>query len=383
MAKAPTITDVVEAQVVTRKIPRPGVEASRIDKLRKIVEKHSDATFHIVIAQIDPDAVGSAFGMYEVLTLCGATSIEILYSGVIAHPQNEAICNKFNLLGKMKKITDLDSDPGGVVLVDSCLRKDSRLPFEVDPLIVVDHHRDSDVVESSDKFLWLDDEAGSAATLVLELLSELGGEGWEFRPDLAIMLALGVYTDTKDLVNSHQRDSDAYGWAARYAPTADLKKLIQYNRPMSYLKLLAAAVESAGDGNFRDGRVVASLGHIAAKHGDYLAMIADEFLRTTGVVMAITWAVVEQRRPDGEIKKNVRLCARSDDITLNLNQFLRERFGTGSGAKTLPDGVGEGGALVELELGPWLRESEMIEVVSRRIKEWVFGEEDADDVETK
>jgi len=369
----------LEVQKVTRRISNSGLDGPRIDKFTRIVKTATegdstdgDVSFTIIVAQIDPDALGSAFGMQALLDLLGHGSV-IYYSGRVSHPQNEALCNKFNLLSKMTHISKIaDEHKKNVILVDSNRAKDSRMPVALAPVIVVDHHRDSDVVEDDNSFVWLDEEIGAASTQIVELLNHLAPPDWKISDSLALMLALGIYTDTKEMIRAGSRDQECYAWCKRYANYGDLLQMILYKRPFSFLKNLARAVGYVDKRNtFRQGRIVASLGHISSKQGDDLAMIADEFLRTTGVVLAVTWAVVEHNGIE-----SVRVCARSEDLTLNLGNFLKERFGEKSGAKLLPDGAGEGGALVELEVGPWLRKDEMVEAVGLRIIEWLFDHED-------
>lgn len=371
-----------EVRAVTRRIAGAEIKPKQIDSLKSVVADiaASGLVPTIIVSQIDPDALGSAWGMQEVFRLLGIESVNIVYSGRVAHPQNEALCNKLGLLGKMTHVSKVDpSTLGYTVLVDSNRAKDSRLPFEVDPIIVVDHHRDSDIEDGDHKFLWLDETVGSASTMVLEILSELVDESWEFREDLALSLALGVYTDTKDLLSAGPRDREAFGWASRYANNTDLRALIRYKRPDSYYRNLATALQHF---KHKHGRLVATVKSIPSKQGDDLSMIADEFLRKNGVTMAIVWGVVELKNSStGETAKGVRVCARSEDITNNLGDFLKERFGKASGAKLLPDGQAEGGALVQLEVGPWLREDEMIEIIGRRIREWLFDEEIVEAIE--
>ena len=371
----------VDGRLVTRRIVGNDVKPKQLEHLKVVVDRitASGCVPNIIVAQIDPDALGSAWGMREILLLLGVQDVNIVYSGRVAHPQNEALCNKLGLLGKMTHIAQVDPESlGFTILVDSNRRVDSRLPFEVDPTIVIDHHRDSDIDDSDNKFIWLDESAGSASTMVLELLSELVDDDWDFREDLALSLALGVYTDTKDMLSAGARDREAFGWAARYANNTDLRALIRYKRPDSYYRNLATALVNF---KHKHGRLVATVRSISAKQGDDLAMIADEFLRKNGVTLAIVWGVVELKNPEtGETSKGVRVCARSEDITTNLGSFLKERFGKASGAKLLPDGQAEGGALVQLEVGPWLREDEMIEIIGRRIREWLFDETAEEDL---
>lgn len=378
-----------ETSVVTRKIARPGLDGSRIEALRRVVESVPEKEpFSILIAQIDPDAIGAAFGMQEVLGHLGR-SAHIYYQGRVGHPQNEALCQKLGLMSRMRPIVspdiaDASKDvPLNIILVDSSRAKDSRLPFEVNPVIVVDHHEKSDIKDRPDIFLWLDESAGSASTMVAELLSEITPEGWEFKSDLALMLALGIYTDCKSNTRSGDRDDQAYAWVKRYTNNTDLSSLVNYKRKFSFLIHLARAVAYVEKyDTYRKGRILGGLGRIPEKSADDLAMVADELLRTVGAPLAVTWAMVEVKGSNGETTLKIRVCARSEDYTTNLVDTLGDRFGEWSGAKTLPDGSAEGGALFEFPgVGPWLKDDEMEEIVNRRIIEWFYDREDAGAVE--
>jgi nanoRNase/pAp phosphatase (c-di-AMP/oligoRNAs hydrolase) len=269
--------------------------------------------------------------------------------------------------------------PINAVLVDSSRSKDSRIPYAIDPVVVVDHHGRSDVEETEDTFVWVDETAGSACTLVAETLSEITPEKWEFKPDLALMLALGIYTDTQSNTRAGDRDNQAFAWVKRYASATDLAALVNFKRQFSFMKNLARAVQYIERyDTYRQGRILGGLGRIPEKQGDDLAMVADELLRTVGAPLAVTWAVVETKSATtGEVVSKIRVCARSEDYTTNLSEALRTRFGDKSGAKILPDGSAAGGALFEFPgIGPWVAEVEMEDIIHRRIMEWFFdGEE--------
>lgn len=391
------MTDSVEQSdpgPTTKSLKGP-IDAPSPEKFKQIVELHGKSgPFSIIIAQIDPDAIGSAFGMQEALQQLGYNS-HIYYRGKVGHPQNDALCNKLGLMSRMKQLPTKLSVPrednelaesGGeissqvhlpnVVLVDSSKANDSRLPFVVSPVIVVDHHQKSDIVPSDDIFLWLDESSGSASTMVAELLQSITSEEWEPKPDLALMMALGIYTDCKSNCRTGPRDDNAYSYLKRYTNNTDLTALVQYKRPFSFLQHLARAVRYVEKyDTYRKGRILAGLGRIPEKCGDDLAMVADELLRTIGAPLALTWAVVEKKGKDAA--HTIRVCARSEDYITNLAETLGNRFGPQSGAKTLPDGSAEGGALFELPMGHWFKEDEMEEIINRRIIEWFFETDDS------
>lgn len=374
-----------ESMAVTRKLARPGVGEDRIEKFKRVVEEtKKSGPFSILIAQIDPDAIGSAFGMQELLIQLGCVA-HIYYQGRVGHPQNEMLCSKLGLMGRMRTMPSADEvSLTNVVLVDSNQAEDSRLPFTVSPVIVVDHHEASDIEDDPDTFLWLDESSGSACTMVAELLSEITPDSWEFKSDLALMLSLGIYTDCKANTRSGERDDSAYAWVKRYTNNTDLVSIVSYKRKFSFLQHLARAVAYVEKyDTYRKGRILGGLGRIPEKCGDDLAMVADELLRTVGAPLAVTWAMVEVKNKEtGETSLKIRVCARSEDYTTNLGEILLARYGDKSGAKTLPDGSAEGGALFEFPgMGPWLKDDEMEEIVNRRIIEWFYEQDDSGTVE--
>jgi nanoRNase/pAp phosphatase (c-di-AMP/oligoRNAs hydrolase) len=380
-----------ESIAVTRKLTRSGLDEDRIEKLKRVAEERAaHGPFCIFIAQIDPDAIGSAFGMQEVFNLLGHSS-HIYYQGRVGHPQNEALCQKLGLMSRMRPLFEPGADvvgepPENIVLVDSSKRKDSRLPFVIDPVITVDHHEKSDIKDNDDIFLWLDESSGSASTMVAELLSEMTPESWEFKSDLALMLALGIYTDCKSNTRSGERDDQAFAWVKRYTDASLLCDLVNYKRKFTFLKHLARAVAYVDKHDtYRKGRILGGLGRIPEKCGDDLAMVADELLRTVGAPLAVTWAVVEVKdKTTNETTLKIRVCARSEDYTTPLGETLSERFGDKAGAKSLPDGSAEGGALFEFPgVGPWVSDSEMEELIHKRIMEWFYDTDESGTGETK
>jgi len=384
------VTDTTETTMtITRKIPRPGIEEPRLDKFKRVIgETAPNGHFAILVAQIDPDAIGSAFGMQEILKILGEEG-HIYYSGKVAHPQNEALANKYNLVARMRPIQDLfreDSEgvarlvTPNIILVDSNQARDSRIPGEVSPVIVVDHHRNSDVVEHENTFVWLEEaDVGSASTMVAEMFSELIPDDYEIKGELGVMLALGIYTDTKGRTRAGTRDEAAYVWCKRYADNTDLIRLILYKRPFSFLENLARGVAYIKKfDTYRQGRILAGLGRLPEKQGDDLAMVADELLRTIGTPLVGTWAVIEVKHPrTGETSLRIRFCARSEELGINLVDELQKRFGKSSGAKILPDGTGEGGALFEFPTVSWITDAEMEEIAHKRIMEWFFDRDES------
>lgn len=323
----------------------------------------------ILIGQVDPDALGAAFGLQEILDqLRGAETgeIKIAYCGRVGHPQNRAIINRCNLRNKMIRIGELElAGADRTALVDSCSLNDTRFPesmLPLSPFLIVDHHRSELEAEEEENLYWVE-EVGAASTLIIELADRLEVD---LGHDLSLLLAMGIYTDTKALVGAGERDRRAYAQVTRELRPEEMNRLINYTLPGSYFSNFYRALSNMDEA---DGRLVAGVGQLKPEEGDDLSAIADALLRKSGVNLVVVWGIVG---------KKVRVSARSSDLSIPLDEFLQSRFGKDSaGAKMTPDGRGEGGALVELDLGIWMSESvqEQTEtLVGTRMREMVLPE---------
>lgn len=343
----------------------------RLKKLQALIEQ-SHGEFVIVVAQVDPDGVASAMGLAAILRSVrqGPCHVRIVYCGKISHPQNRAIFNKCNLGREMMPVQELQALPqkSQVIFVDSSSLTDTRVPEHLAlqrPAIIIDHHRGEPLPEGEQEWYWIED-VGAASTLIVELAertkTDLGGH-------LPILLALGIYTDTKSMVAAGDRDRAAYSNMMERVDAHELNQLITYSFPESHFENLAYALShTTMVGN---GRLVANAGLMKSEDGDDLSIIADLLLRRDGVMLVVVWGIFPK-------EQKVRVSSRCKSLSTPLDQFLKDRFGkTSAGAKLAPDGRGEGGALVTLDLGNWISEGvlEQLEtLVSARINELIFSE---------
>lgn len=319
----------------------------------------------IVIAQVDPDAVASAFALRFILQKKIGESIPIFYAGSVAHPQNRSILNKYNLLASMQEITHMKDDlPYSVVLVDSNRKSDSRASrlANCDIVGVFDHHRDSDIDKDS-CFMWMDD-VGSCSTLIAELAHTVLDGGIVLPDNLRVLLSLGIYTDTKALVSGSYRDREAYAWLTRNIDPSEVAQFVEYPLPESHFNHLREALSQMSRKN---DKIIASCGVMSDADGDDLSTIADYLIRMTGVTLVVVWAIIGSK---------VRVSARNRDLTTPLDQFLKERLGSRSGAKLAPDGRGEGGAILDLDLGFWYSEetkAHVLAMVKTKFESMIFS----------
>jgi nanoRNase/pAp phosphatase (c-di-AMP/oligoRNAs hydrolase) len=322
--------------------------------LNELIKNRGLHRFTILIAQLDPDALGAAFGMAEYLGRQGieARYMRVVYCGGMGHPQNRMLVNRFNL--PLQRATELDDDV--VVLVDSSSTTDSRIPFEFTPQIVIDHHR-GNVVPSESNYVLVDETVGSASTLVVELLKGKCGK------TTATLLAIGIYSDTKGLISAGPRDREAFKLIAKDLDPKTLRDLNNYDLPLSFLSNLKTALNGV---TYKGSTLLTGLGWIRESEGDDLSTIADMLERTEGISQVFVWGIIDDY---------VRVSARSRNMAEPLDALLKKHFGKCAGAKLTPDGRSEGGGRIELKLDFWNSKGtkDQIEaLVSSRMKELIL-----------
>src|SRR3989344_7338891 len=98
----------------------------RSEKLSQVISALTQP-LHIIVTQVDPDAIGSAFALMHIIVSKKKAS-QIFYCGNIGHPQNRCVVNKYNLNAVMKSIQTRNAPENTpVAIIDSSTADDARL----------------------------------------------------------------------------------------------------------------------------------------------------------------------------------------------------------------------------------------------------------------
>ena len=338
------------------------------EKFSKIVAS-LQGTINILITQVDPDALASAFMMVELVHRIrgGDNGVKVFYGGAIGHQQNRAICNRLGLSDRMHHASKMmkESDFHNLVLLDSNKAEDGRCLSgrKFDPVIVVDHHRGSDFQDGEGKFILIED-IGATSTLMFELFE---GAGYKFDGvnSIALLLAVGIHTDTNNLVSCTERDVSAYGKLMPYIDHQELMAVFNYPLLQTDYTCMLTALTNVSQ---KGASLITNIGAVTSRDGDILSTLADYLIRKDGVSVVIVWGLMLDT-------KHVRISARSTDISLDLAAFLREAFGPSSGGKFMPDGKSIGGGVISIDFPYWLTSetiTEALALVKKRIESAVF-----------
>lgn len=307
-----------------------GDYSEEFDQFKKLISS-SKAPISVVLAQLDPDAIGSAL-LFQKIADFMDRSVQIYFAGPIDHPQNQCIFNQFELDKSFKGIKELPPN-AEIALLDSCMVYDARIGAKLTPKYIIDHHMGSPS-PSPDQFCFIE-SFGSCCTILTLIIQHLGILLNKEDEMAATLGAVGIYNDTNGFMAPMTTDHDmvAFQWLMRWSGDWDkLREVNNFEYPAEYYSIKKVILSNMRPVNTF---LVSSAGYLQKEHGVFLAIIADELVRRAGVATVVTWAVIGD---------HVVIKARSKDRSLRLNSFLKEKFGENSaGAKG-----GCGGANVSL-----------------------------------
>jgi nanoRNase/pAp phosphatase (c-di-AMP/oligoRNAs hydrolase) len=303
----------------------------------------------------DPDALGSAVLLEQILRHLGATEVRIL-TGSLGHPQNRNLVEK---CGIVLRDPNRERLPRGLhCMVDTSPPLGMSNTAPVEPVreyfFVADHHADPEEVEANCRaqgvrgvklpFVGLPVGSTSSFMAVLAaafgLLEELGPKG-------RAAAALGIYTDTSALLHgTTPLDFRMFEELTRDEETEDLlDDLRDYRVPPEWFDYRTSAfqhVQTVG------GVRIAAVGYVRDEHRDVIAEIANELLRVECTSIAIAIAVTE-RGTELSVRADSKLLGEDRErIVRIIDHLLEYAFPGASGFKyeRRPPHRVEGGAFV-------------------------------------
>jgi nanoRNase/pAp phosphatase (c-di-AMP/oligoRNAs hydrolase) len=287
----------------------------REKRLRALIQELVGGRLAIVLqTNPDPDSIASGVALKRYAKAFGLDS-DLIYDGVVGHPQNRALVNllELNLL-EAKKIDF--TKYSSFALVDVATHANCSLPKEIIPTIVIDHHS---VPSGEVKGRYVDTTiVGANATIMTNYLRY---GGIEIDKATAAALIVGILTDTMFFTRGAKApDFDAFEYLMERVDTDLLNRLLWPTITSDALDVLATAIKNS---KLKGGYLLANVGEV--KDRDLIAQAADFLLNRDGVTTTFIYGIC------GDV---VRVSARTKDVSLHLGQKLRETFseiGSGGG----------------------------------------------------
>lgn len=289
-----------------------------IEKLKWIVEECKETPVAIITHDNpDPDAVSSVLVIKRYLRHQGVKA-EIIADEDSFSRESKVIVNKIGI--EIKPLKEFDKDKyKAVILVDAASINQSNVNIkEIEPDLIIDHHRDEDPYEST-------------ATIVTLLMTTFG---FELSKELATALYTGLELDTIGLTSGKFTDFDklAYKILSNLLDFELRVEIIQAGYSPSYLEMLEKAI-SKSKYFYREGNtVISGVGYISDRQRTDLAKIANFLLLLDGVEKVIVLPIVEREVKDSEgnvisYEKFIVPTIRSSTPTENAGDLCKRVFG--------------------------------------------------------
>ncbi len=272
----------------------------------------------------DPDSIASGVALKLYAKAFGRDA-DLIYDGIIGHPQNRALVNLFNLELHESKDVNLNTSYKWFALVDVSSSAYCALPPTITPTIVLDHHS---VPASEVKGRIVDIIHVAAASTILT--NYLKFAKIEIDDKTATALLLGLFTDTLNLIGRGftPLDLQAFQYLWEIADRDLLRRLLSPSVPHESLDVLARAVKSA---KVHEGYLFANVGEV--KDRDMIADTADNLLRREGVTTTFVY---------GTVGNDLYVSARTKDMSMHVGktlkaavEFFKDSGGTAGGHATM------------------------------------------------
>lgn len=247
------------------------INTSRLDLLRQ--NAGSGPLLVLTHDNPDPDSLASGMALRELLHTAWGIESRLMFSGMIARAENRAMLELLTPVWEFRdQLPGLDQY-SGIALVDTQPRAgNNRLPSEVVPDIVIDHHIPLQEMLASVPYTDVRPEVGSTSTLLYQYLEAAGIFP---NPNLATALFYGLHTDTLGLARgSVAADEVAY---FNLLGLLDREKLVQVEQAGVQREYFLAFSRCLQAARLYGRAVFAYLGEM--HHPDLTAEMADVFIR--------------------------------------------------------------------------------------------------------
>jgi nanoRNase/pAp phosphatase (c-di-AMP/oligoRNAs hydrolase) len=325
-----------------KELPEPARELREL-LLTRCGERHAVAIQDFP----DPDAISSALA-YRELARAFDISADILYEGLISHPENLALVNLLDIeLTAYSESVPLDRYDAAVFVDNqgTTTRLTSRLKEAgVPTLVVIDHHEPQDVLDPVFSDIR---PVGAAATILVEYLeSGLFVEIDATNPthtNLATALMHGLYSETSGLIRAGRAEYRAASYLTSYVDIDLLERVLCVQKSRGTMDVIQTAL---ADRTIRAGFSLAGVGFLRWADRDAIPQAADFLLTEENVHTVIVYGIVTSE--DG--REVVSGSLRTTNATLGVDHFLKKALGKDVRGKPFGGGRARAGGF-EIDLG--------------------------------
>jgi nanoRNase/pAp phosphatase (c-di-AMP/oligoRNAs hydrolase) len=335
-----------EASRPTVLAPAPGRDPAA--ELEELLSVRRGETHAVAIQDFpDPDALSSALGYREIARVFDI-STDILFDGLISHPENLALVNLLEIeLTPYAEAVPLDRYDASVFVDNqgTTTRMAARLADAgVPTFAVIDHHDPQDLLDP----IFADIRpVGAAATILTEYLRS----GRFLRMDsahlahvqLATALMHGLQSETNGFVRAGRAEFAAAEYLTAFVDPDLLERVLCVQKSRGTMDVIQRAL---GRRLIRGGLSLAGVGFVRWADRDAIPQAADFLLTEENVHTAVVYGLVAGE--DG--REAVMGSLRTTNATVGVDGFLKKALGKDVRGRHFGGGRSRAGGF-EIDLG--------------------------------
>jgi len=300
------------------------IAPSPVAELARLLESRRGERHVVAIQDFpDPDAISSAMAYRELAAAFGI-STDILYEGLISHPENLALVNLLDIqLTRWSSGVNLERY-AAAVFVDNqgtTTHLAERLKAAgVQTLAVIDHHDPQDLLDP----IFSDVRPlGAAATMFAEYLQsgtilKLDDEN-DAHVRLATALMHGLHSETDGFVRARPPEYQAAAYLSRFMDSDLLEKVLCVQKSHGTMHVIEQALRCR---TVRNGFSITGVGYLRWADRDAIPQAADFLLTEENVHTAIVYGLLA----DDE-REAISGSLRTLKATLRVDRFLKDALG--------------------------------------------------------
>lgn len=257
----------------------------------------------------DPDAIGSAFGIYFLLTKVFNKKVNIYFSGIIGRAENIKMIQVLDIpVIKLDPKQNLPELP--TILLDTQLGTGNNpLSSKKNLMIVIDHHPVKETTKQVE-FADIRPDHGSSCTIIYNYI-----KSYNLKPTVNVATALyyGIQTDVVgEGRTGYKIDFNAMEELSKYLNREKLYSIENPKLPFDYYIHINKGMENSVIYN---DFVITSLGEI--ENPDYISEIADFLIRFDKAFLSLVMGV-----HNNVIQLSFRSQRRKIDAGIKLREIV-------------------------------------------------------------
>lgn len=324
----------------------------KIETLRENLLRHSGEKQLVIMQDFpDPDALSSSWA-YKLIAKKYNISCDIVYAGTLSHQENIALVKLTNL--PLERLTVEDAKKKDLSQYQGCAFLDNQgttsqltsLATETMPVVaIIDHHKLQEDLHP--EFADIRPEVKATATILTQYLQsgllDFDSNNTE-HIKCATALMHGLRSDTNQLRQATFEEFIAAAFLSRFYDVSLLDAILESSRSQRVMDVIEKALSQR---RVQNNFSMAGVGYLRALDRDAIPQAADFLIEEENVHTAVVYGIVLDKEKEVEA---VIGSLRTNKITLDPDEFIKEAFGTDDRGRFFGGGRSQAGGF-EIPIG--------------------------------